>query len=568
MKRVLSGIVLLALFPCSVLAGGYFMNDTGETVYGLRVEFSEPVTITSFGDVLSVVEPLGESTTFTFSGGAVEPWGAHWITWSPASASVVSQEWLSADWNQAADAVAEDFDYEVILHEINKAITISRHIDRNCLPFSVRYEIISPESLDGYTLVWDTDKYVDTDENGNPQDDHDQEGTSLDLIFLENYNPTITLLIRDRADDPVAQWENMVRNDFTIGIPIVLHGGLLLPADSIAPDSAEWSQLHMQQMSLEYMTEYEGSISQASQLVAEATHSEPGRYVYQLEAHLESGAQTRTTVAAWVPPTTSQRKTCGFTMADLWNEYYDEGSQSRINLAMFFSDQHAVDKLGFLESQGFSEILVHNFFPILEAYPLPRISFTGGHFLGDEDMAFVFRQIEGGGVQWGSYYFGEDATVDGGSYWSYSNERTRDYISCYLEQYAGLAVEKAAHAEEIGLSSFAFAQDPYLWGLDMGLRIEATRMPGGSGSSGWASSTVSERSSLATWGWSHSTPSVVFARPWTEPWTTSSTSSGPRRQPGTSHLPGPSMIFVQAMPAISRQRLSHLLARTNCRSGT
>jgi len=97
MKRLLPIGFLLALCSLSVLAGGYFMNDTGETVYGLRVEFSEPVIITSFGDTLTSVEPQGESTTFTFSGGAVEPWGDHWIIWEPGSASIVSEEWLQSE---------------------------------------------------------------------------------------------------------------------------------------------------------------------------------------------------------------------------------------------------------------------------------------------------------------------------------------------------------------------------------------------------------------------------------------------------------------------------------------
>ena len=95
MKRLFPIGVLLAFMSVPVLAGGYFMNDTGETAYGLRVEFSEPVTITSFGDLLTVIDLPGESTTFTFSGGTVEPWGDHWIIWEPASASIVSEEWLA-----------------------------------------------------------------------------------------------------------------------------------------------------------------------------------------------------------------------------------------------------------------------------------------------------------------------------------------------------------------------------------------------------------------------------------------------------------------------------------------
>ena len=75
MKRVISVGVVLLLFSASVLAGQYLMNDSNQTARGLRVVFSEPVTITSYGDVLSPrVEPGNASTAFTFSGGPGEPW--------------------------------------------------------------------------------------------------------------------------------------------------------------------------------------------------------------------------------------------------------------------------------------------------------------------------------------------------------------------------------------------------------------------------------------------------------------------------------------------------------------
>ena len=61
MKRALLVCVLVVLCSVYVAAGEYLMNDTGETAYGLHVEFSEPVTITGFGDVLTVVEPTGEA---------------------------------------------------------------------------------------------------------------------------------------------------------------------------------------------------------------------------------------------------------------------------------------------------------------------------------------------------------------------------------------------------------------------------------------------------------------------------------------------------------------------------
>jgi hypothetical protein len=84
--------VMLVCFP--VLAGTYLMNDTGQTVYGLRVTFSEPVRITAFGDTLTKVDPTGQATQFTFSGGEVSTSGGEWFNWEPATAKVVSHGWL------------------------------------------------------------------------------------------------------------------------------------------------------------------------------------------------------------------------------------------------------------------------------------------------------------------------------------------------------------------------------------------------------------------------------------------------------------------------------------------
>ena len=106
MMRLLSLGILMSLVSLSVFAGGYWMNDTGETVFGLRVEFSEMVSITAFGDVLTAVEPTYASETFVFYGGAVEEWGAHWCNWDPAAAQVVSSEWLTEAPTKLADRAA------------------------------------------------------------------------------------------------------------------------------------------------------------------------------------------------------------------------------------------------------------------------------------------------------------------------------------------------------------------------------------------------------------------------------------------------------------------------------
>lgn len=86
--------IVLALVSVPVLAGTYLMNDTGRTVYGLQVTFSEPVMITAFGDALTKVDPTGEATTFTFSGGEVEATSGEWFNLQPASAKLLSDEWI------------------------------------------------------------------------------------------------------------------------------------------------------------------------------------------------------------------------------------------------------------------------------------------------------------------------------------------------------------------------------------------------------------------------------------------------------------------------------------------
>lgn len=93
MKKVAVLVVGLVLCSIPLFAGEYLMNDTLRTVYGLRVIFSEPVSITSFGDVFTAVEPAGESTEFVFSGGELGSWDGHWFNWEPASAIIATYQW-------------------------------------------------------------------------------------------------------------------------------------------------------------------------------------------------------------------------------------------------------------------------------------------------------------------------------------------------------------------------------------------------------------------------------------------------------------------------------------------
>jgi len=65
MRKLFLALVVVLVFCFPVFAGIYLMNDTGQTVYGLLVTFSEPVIITAFGDALTAVNPTGQATQFT-----------------------------------------------------------------------------------------------------------------------------------------------------------------------------------------------------------------------------------------------------------------------------------------------------------------------------------------------------------------------------------------------------------------------------------------------------------------------------------------------------------------------
>jgi len=96
MKRSVALIaVVLGVWSLPLTAGEFLMNDLGELARALRVTFSEPVIITAFGDTLMDVSPSEESAEFTFSGGAVEPWGGHWLNWEPTGARIVHHEWIA-----------------------------------------------------------------------------------------------------------------------------------------------------------------------------------------------------------------------------------------------------------------------------------------------------------------------------------------------------------------------------------------------------------------------------------------------------------------------------------------
>jgi len=467
MDRLFSTLVLVASLSIPTLAGGFLINETGETAYGLRVVFSEPVRITGFGDVLTAVEPLGNATAFAFSAGELEASNDCWLDWEPASASILSLEWLRVGSGHASVATAEDYDFEITLGGADEAIVVSRHIDRHCLPFAVRYEIGNAEALNEYQVEWDADKHVDADGDGDPQNDVDAEGTELGFVLQENYNPTVTLSILDEQGALLGQWENIAQNDFFVGDPIRL--ALETPESEAAPTAA-WSQLHMDRMSLEYMTEYGGEVIHSQATGTEAVHHNPGRYVY--EASGTGGGSRASRVAAWVVPRTTSRKPTGFMMADLWNEWYDESCNCQENVGMFFTDEQALEKLRWLTTQGFSHIDIMNQIPLVDTYPEPRFSFADPqiHYMGDADTELMFSEIARGQASWQVYYFGDPEGIDN-TYWQDFDELSLDYFAEFWEAYRAIVLQKAALAESLDLESFVFGfQHPYLRLHEIGWR--------------------------------------------------------------------------------------------------
>jgi len=95
-ERVL-GLMLVGLLVVSaagLAASQTFINKTGKTVTGIRIEFSRSVTITRHDSAFLDQSPSGRSDEFTFSGGDLRNLGRFSITWMPSSAKVTGYEWI------------------------------------------------------------------------------------------------------------------------------------------------------------------------------------------------------------------------------------------------------------------------------------------------------------------------------------------------------------------------------------------------------------------------------------------------------------------------------------------
>ncbi len=469
-------IVGLVLISCiSMAASKTFINETGNTVYGITITFSKKVAITRHDNIFPTQGPSGQSEKFTFSGGKLRNFGRFSVSWIPSTAVVVNYDWNASPTVRgtvpAIETQKDTFQINIgtSIDGVTLTADIHRTIVRGQLPFSVRYEVSLPSQASGYTLYWDLDRYVDTNGDGNAANDRDKKGRVLELTYTENYNPTVTLQFIDKNGKKVATWENMIRNDFHVGQPISIDGRALMSGRGIdvgQVTNVTWTQRHMQKLSLEYMTEYEGTIVKSSDFGCQLTCKYPGKYVLDAAVVTADGKTTHIPVIAWVVRDFSTKKPVSFMMSDLWNEVYDKQTDRMRNVSMFFSDYDVVRKLDYLRDQGFRTIDVMDIFPLVSIKPYPVITHTGEGEIGDQDLTMIFSHIPNGNLDWETYYYGPVGSSNI-PFWTDFGHLTQAYYEHFFSQYHDYVLQEAALAGRLGLSSFMFGfQHPYLWGLN------------------------------------------------------------------------------------------------------
>ena len=85
---------LLVMSAAGLAASQTFINKTGKTVTGIRIEFSRNVMVTRHDSAFPDQSPSGRSDEFTFSGRDLRNLGRFSITWMPSSAKVTDYEWI------------------------------------------------------------------------------------------------------------------------------------------------------------------------------------------------------------------------------------------------------------------------------------------------------------------------------------------------------------------------------------------------------------------------------------------------------------------------------------------
>jgi hypothetical protein len=487
MRRLCGALVVLALLALVCLgATETLRNRSGKTASGVTITFSEKVRITGYDEsVFSEQDPTGRADVFTFSGGRLANGGSFGVTWTPSSATVEDSEWLTSgsplNLSGSLEPTTETTQYPLAGDPATTGAlqgTVTRTIERGVLPFIVTFTAALQGIPAGATLSWDTDIYVDTDGNGDTEADVDAVGASLDLLYTENYNPTVKFVVKSASGVELGTWRNTVRNDFLVGEPVLLDGERVIAALPIGKSDVtqvEWTQQHMERMGFEYMTEYAAALGATDRLVTLTRFDEPGKYVFQFRMWPTEGQEETGTLRAWATRALGTTKTVGFMMGDIWNHKYDPASNSMYDSFWDFTDAEAQAKLQFLTEEGVHDILIMNQNAMVRTIPMPQIVSVGEdiHVIDESGLRMVFEDVEQGYIAWQTFVFGDPGAPDQ-SYWSDLDLRDQAYVQEYFRQYGSQLLDSARLAEELGLRSFIIGyQHPYLaWRL---CDIEQTR---------------------------------------------------------------------------------------------
>ena len=183
-KRLLFISVLLLVvggFAVIALGGEVFMNAYGAMANAFYITFSEPVRITRFGDVFITQEPLGPATEFVFSGGQAQRWDSFWLSWEPASVTIVGYRWLA----DSADIGEYDAD-----HPHSSNVHGNDGISNTENPPDIVDRVIAKRGIDKYSLRKSSIDYED-------------------LPILRVFFRDSTLDLQFRQHFPITSWQEL-----------------------------------------------------------------------------------------------------------------------------------------------------------------------------------------------------------------------------------------------------------------------------------------------------------------------------------------------------------------------
>lgn len=463
MRRLCMALLVLALLALVCFGATQSLrNSSGKPARAVTITFSEKVSITSYDQsVFPHQDPTGRAQTFTFSGGQLANGASLRVSWTPSSATVEDSEWLtkSPGLSGPLEPTIETTEYRLAGDPATAGTlqgTITRTIERGVLPFKVTFVAALEGIPVGATLSWDTDIYVDANRDGDTENDVDAVGASLDLLYTENYNPTVKFVVKTASGEEVGTWKNMVRNDFTAGTGVVLDGEALLALSGTEASGLQWQQRHMEQNSFEYMTEYVADPQASSSLVTQCAPLYAGKYVYALGSG--GGAPL---VSAWVIEPAGACRHITLTMADVWNDPTDtQGNLIDIG-GTWFTDDQARQILRYFAEEGFDSIQVPASLALHKVLPTPLMSLAGGG-PSATDLRWILPLIGAPSLLTGPSVAGlPDDEIE-----AFADYRALPHL--WYESFFALLREKlldlATLGKEYGLDAFGIGGN-YLWDL-------------------------------------------------------------------------------------------------------